>query len=100
MSDSTETSATAPPYKDSASAPFVYFDLTGALGVMNGAVQIELASRILIPLPDGNATAEFVTTGHLRCSPTAAMTLRDAIDKTLQMLQQPLPQAVAPGKLN
>jgi hypothetical protein len=68
---------------------------------MNGAIQIELASRVLIPTPDGKVTPEFICTGHLRCSPAAAMLLREALDKALQMLQQPMQQqAVATGKLN
>jgi hypothetical protein len=68
---------------------------------MNGAIQIELAGRILTPMPDGGVQLAFMTTGRLRCSPAAAAFLRDALDKSIQMLTQP-PQepTVAPGKLN
>jgi hypothetical protein len=40
-------------YEDTgAAAPLVYFDIVGAYGTMNGAVEVELATRILVPKPD------------------------------------------------
>ena len=37
-------------YEDTgANAPLVYFDIVGAYGTMNGSVEIELATRILVP---------------------------------------------------
>jgi hypothetical protein len=65
-------------YDDVSTAPYVYFDKVGAHGVMNGAVQMELASRILVPLSDGGVEIRFATSGRLRCSPAAAAQLRDA----------------------
>ncbi len=82
-------------YKNVDDAPFIYFDLVPTHGLLGGAVQIELAARTISPLPDGVATIiEFVTVGRLRCTPAAAVALREAIDKALAMLQPP---ATVPG---
>jgi hypothetical protein len=70
-------------YENVDTAPFVYFDLSPAHGILGGAIQIELAARILNAVPDGGVEIKFITTGRLRCSPTAAMNLRNAIDATL-----------------
>jgi hypothetical protein len=86
-----------PPYEDRGSAPFIYTDGSAAFGVMNGAIQIELASRVLIPRMDGGLDVKFVTTGHLRCSPAAAKLIREAIDGALKMLEQPNPTPAAVG---
>ncbi len=58
-------------FRDSGTAPIVYFDAVSAHGVLNGAIQIELVSRILVPLADGGVRLEFLTSGRLRCSPAA-----------------------------
>lgn len=76
-------------FRDNYSAPIIYFDVASAHEVTNGAVQIELASRILVPRPDGTVVSEFLTTGRLRCSPTAANHLRNAIAKAVEMLSLP-----------
>lgn len=98
VQDSDENSL--PPVIRDPGAPIIYFDIAPTYGVMNGAVQIELASRILIP--DGQKTGvEFVINGHLRCSPAAAMHLANAIAEALKMLEQPnAPQAAASKTLN
>src|SRR5437667_11714191 len=82
-------------YENVDTAPFVYFDLTPTHGIFGGAIQIELAARILNATPDGGVEIKFITTGRLRCSPTAALNLRNAIDASLKMLEQP--QAGAGG---
>jgi len=96
--------APIPTHNASLSAPFVYFDTVPVHGVMNGAIQVEIAARTLMAGPDGKIAIEFVTTGHLRCSPAAAKFLRDAIDAALKMLEEmqerPATPDVAPGKLN
>jgi hypothetical protein len=89
-----------PPYKNADSAPFVYFDIAPVFGTMAGAIQIELASRILSPTDDRKIATEFVTTGRLRCSPAAARELREAIDKSLELLAQSQEAPVVAGKLN
>jgi hypothetical protein len=89
------------PYKDTGGlAPFVYFDIVAAHGTMNGAVQIELAARILVATQDGGVNPEFMCSGRIRCSPTAAMHLRNAIDLSLKMLEEPEQQPTAASKLN
>ena len=55
-------------YKDTgAAAPFVYFDIIGAYGTMHGAVEVELATRILVPRPDGSTETRFLCSARLRC---------------------------------
>jgi hypothetical protein len=80
--------------------PFVYFDISGAYGTMNGAVQIELAARTLVAKPDGGVTIKFISSARLRCSPQAAINLREAIDGSLKMLEQPQQSPAAASKLN
>jgi hypothetical protein len=93
-----------PPFHSPDGAPFIYFDIAPTYGTMAGAIQIELASRVLIPTEDGRTRAEFVVTGRLRCSPVAIANLREAIDKSLELLkqiqEQPAGAAAAGGKLN
>lgn len=78
---------------------FVYFDTAPSFGIFGGAIQIELASRILLP-NNGNVTTEFVINAHLRCSPQAAADLRNALDKALQMLVETESPTVAANQLN
>ena len=88
-------------YEDTgAAAPLVYFDIVGAYG---SSVEIELATRILIPRGDGSTEVKFISSGRLRCTQNAAINLRNALDAALKMLE-PQPAAntavVAAGKLN
>src|ERR1700682_5511131 len=88
-------------YENIDTAPFVYFDMSPAHGIMGGAIQIELASRILNAMPDGSVEIKFITSGRLRCSPTAALNLRNAIDAALRMiLEQPQQAPAATAKMN
>ena len=49
-------------YEDTgALAPLIYFDIVGAYGTMNGAVEVELATRILVPRPDGTTEVKFIS---------------------------------------
>ena len=93
----TDVPAVNPAYEDSHTAPFIYFDIIGANGTMNGAIQIELASRILIPDPSGPVEVRFRTTGHIRCSPFAAAQLRDSLDAAIKMMGQPQQQSAETG---
>jgi hypothetical protein len=68
-------------------APFIYFDGVSCFGHHNGAIQIELAANLLMPVGAG-VRVDVIQTAHLRCTPAAAMALREAIDKALAMLQQ------------
>jgi hypothetical protein len=88
-------------YEDTgAAAPLVYFDIVGAYGTMHGAIEIELATRILVPKPDGSTEVKFISSGRLRCSAHAATNLRHALDAALKMLEQPQSNPVAASKLN
>jgi len=77
-------------YEDIPTAPMIYFDTPVAQGVTNGAIHIELAGRIMIPIPKSRGVMfKVVTTARLRCSPTAAAMLRKSIDEALKLAQQP-----------
>ncbi|MDE2377465.1 hypothetical protein [Bradyrhizobium sp.] len=75
-------------------APFIYFDGASCFGHHNGAIQIELAANLLMPVGAG-VRIDVIQTGHLRCSPAAALALREALDKALAMYQQNQAQAQA-----
>jgi hypothetical protein len=84
-------------YEDTgAAAPLVYFDIIGAYG----AIEVELATRILVPKPDGSTEVKFISSGRLRCSAHAAANLRQALDTALKMLEQPQANPVAASKMN
>ena len=90
-------------YEDTgAAAPFVYFDIVGAYGTMNGSVELELATRILVPKSDGSTEVKFISSGRLRCSANAATNLRNGLDAALKMLEQPEAKTtpIAASKLN
>jgi hypothetical protein len=80
----------------SALAPFVYFDGVPTFGIHNGAIQIELAANTLLPEGKG-IKIDVVITAHLRCSPAAAVALRETLDKTLAMLEQGQQQVAQPA---
>jgi len=82
-------------YEDTgAAAPVIYFDIVGAYGTMHGAVEIELATRILVPRTNGATEVKFLTSGRLRCSATAAANLRAGLDAALKMLEPRPPEPV------
>jgi len=90
-------------YQDTGgAAPLVYFDIIGAYGTMNGSIEMELATRILVPKPDGSTEVKFISTGRLRCTANAATNLRNGLDAALKMLEQPEAKtsAIAASKLN
>jgi hypothetical protein len=43
-----------------AMAPLVYFDIVGAYGTMHGAIEVEFATRILVPKPNGATEVKFL----------------------------------------
>jgi hypothetical protein len=80
-------------------APFVYFDGVLTYGMIAGVVQLELAANIVLPASRGTRT-DLVITAHLRCSPGAALSLRDTINRMLEMTgidqtSQPVPHSKA-----
>jgi hypothetical protein len=81
-------------------APLIYFDGVSCFGHHNGAIQIELAANLLMPVGAG-VRVDIIQTGHIRCSPAAAVALREALDKALAMYQQGQQQAeTIPGMKN
>lgn len=82
------TSTPAPVLKNTAAAPLVYFDGVPVYGASAGNVQVELACRMLAPSRDGDVVVDMVCTGHLRCSPDAARSLIDSLQKAIGMAEQ------------
>jgi hypothetical protein len=92
-------------YLNNENAPFVFFDGPIAWGTYGGIIEIEVGARAMTATHDGEnelpAATEIHVVGRLRCSPTAARKLRDAIDRTLTMLDRSQDaMAAAVGKLN
>jgi hypothetical protein len=67
--------------------PVIYFDGASCFGHHNGAIQIELAANLLMPV-GAAVRVDVVQTAHLRCSVAAALALREALEKALAMYQQ------------
>src|SRR5262245_1006049 len=67
-------------------APFIYFDEVLTAGIHQGNIRLELGASTTIPTADGQTKTVHVITAHLRCSPSAAVTLRKAIDDALLLL--------------
>lgn len=89
-----------PTFENSNDVPTIYFDIAPAYGVMSGIVQVELGARILVPHQDDSVDVRFISCARLRCSAAAAVHLRNAIDASLKMLEQPQPNPVGASKLN
>jgi hypothetical protein len=81
-------------------APFVYFDGVATMGTNHGLIQIELAANVMMPDSPGGVRTDVLITAHLRCSPSAAADLRQAIDKALGMLQLPAGTPPEPANVN
>ena len=81
-------------------APLVHFNIVGAYGTMHGAIEVEPATRIPVPKPNGSTEVKFLSSGRLRCGAHAATNLRHALDAALKMLEQPQANPVAVSKMN
>jgi hypothetical protein len=66
-------------------APFIYFDAVLTAGCIQGNVRVELGAGAVVP-QDGEAETVHIITAHLRCSPSAALALRKALDDALLLL--------------
>ena len=75
--------------KNAGLAPVIFFDGVPAYGLLNGVVELELAVRMLAPKSDGNVAVDMTCVAHLRCSLAAAVNLRDAVDKAIEMAKGP-----------
>ena len=94
--------APAPPplIKNSAASPFIYFDSAPAYGTGAGNIEVELAARVLMPRADGKTViADAVSTGHLRCSVQAAMSLIDALSSAIDMVRKQQAQGESEHRL-
>jgi hypothetical protein len=89
-----------PTFVDINTAPYLYFDMVPAHGVMAGIVQIELSARTLNPMPDGSVEVKYVAVARLRCSSVAAGHLRDAVNASLKMLEKPQEGPTIASQLN
>jgi hypothetical protein len=88
-------------YKTVSTSPFIYFDFAPTYGTLGGMVQIELAARALTPTEAGGVMLETIEVARLRCNPIAAKFLRDALDASLKMLENPQnSDHVSSNKLN
>jgi hypothetical protein len=74
--------------KNAAAAPFIYFDGAPSMGTQNGLVEVELCARAVMPKANGEVYTDVVCVAHLRCSVPAAANLRDALSRTLDMIEQ------------
>jgi hypothetical protein len=79
---------TSPMLKNTATAPFVYFDNAPVFGIFSGNIEVELATRLLMPKPDGSVAIDMSCVAHLRCSTAAALVLIDALTKALDMVSK------------
>ena len=101
MSDPNPTNPPPIIYEDTGgTAPLVYFDIVAAYGALHGTIELELATRILVPMANGSTQVKYLSSGRLRCSATAATHLREGLDAALKMLEQPQAEAVAASKMN
>jgi hypothetical protein len=79
--------APSPMLKNAANAPVIYFDGVPAIGAFSGNVELELAVRLIMPQRDGvSTTTDMGCVAHLRCSASAAIQLRDSLNRALEML--------------
>jgi hypothetical protein len=102
MADPTDPAAKrlAAGYLPVPTVPIIYFDFAPTFGHLGGNIQIELAARIVLPLEDGTIDNPMIETGRLRCSKTAAVSLKNALEQALKMLDEPQTPPVGRGTLN
>jgi hypothetical protein len=81
----TSKGASAPLLKNASAAPFVYFDNAPLYGIAGLGIEVELTANSIVPKSDGLVAREAVCVSHLRCSPQAALTLIDSLQKALEM---------------
>lgn len=85
----TPVAAEAIEISQSTTAPFIFFDSVSACGTLSGAIQLELVARALLMTSPITTKTEIKAVAHLRCSPAAAIDLREMIGRALDMLANP-----------
>jgi hypothetical protein len=74
-----------PVVQDLPAAPIIFFEFCPTLGNNAGLINIMLAAGIVLPSGGPNTNVVPVAVAHLRCTTSAAVQLRDALDKALMM---------------
>lgn len=77
--------------KNIASAPMIYFDQAPTLGVVHNIVEVDLAARVLSVDVAGAVSQDYICVAHLRCSFEAAVNLRAALSRALNMAHYDVP---------
>jgi hypothetical protein len=86
MADDTDARLThhlVVPMRDTHHAPIIFFDGAPLSGGANGIVSIVLSASCSEIRPDGEVRGEAVIAAYLKCSISAAINLRAAIDNAL-----------------
>ena len=73
------------PIQDLPSAPIIFFEFCPTLGNNNGLINVMLAANLVMPTSGPGTDAIPVAVAHLRCTTAAALQLREALDKALQL---------------
>lgn len=79
------STAPAPLLKNASAAPFVYFDNAPLYGCFGLGIEVELTAAAIVPKSAEVVVREGVCVAHLRCSPQAAISLIDSLQKALKM---------------
>jgi hypothetical protein len=73
------------PIQDLPSAPIIFFEFCPTLGNNNGLINIMLAAGLVMPTSGPGTETVPVAVAHLRCSTAAAVQLREALGKAIQL---------------
>ena len=73
------------PIQDLPSAPIIFFEFCPTLGNNNGLINVMLATGLVMPTSGPGTETVPVAVAHLRCTTAAAVQLREALGKALQM---------------
>jgi hypothetical protein len=73
------------PIQNLPSAPIIFFEFCPTLGNNNGLINVMLAAGLVAPTDGPGTETVPVAVAHLRCTTAAAVQLREALGKALQM---------------
>jgi hypothetical protein len=73
------------PIQDLPSAPIIFFEFCPTLGNNNGLINVMLAASLVMPTSGPGTDTVPVAVAHLRCTTAAALQLREALGKALQL---------------
>ncbi|MDR3487089.1 MAG: hypothetical protein P4M05_19555 [Bradyrhizobium sp.] len=96
-----KSAAKIPILKNSATAPFVFFDSAPVFGTTGGIIEVELAASTVVLLSGNETRRDMTAVAHLKSSADAAVNLFTALGRALQMAGVNLPDlGIEPTKLN